>query len=175
MINKNILPTVTNTFNVYNKGNALIGLSGEVTLPDFSAMTEEMSGSGLLGTINETIMGHFDSQELTIPFQNLDTDIFSMADPTEVVDLNLRASQQTMDKGKGTAGYRGFRMAVRGKLKSFEPGVLKQAGLMNSSIKLELLYILIEIDGEVKMELDKLNSVYRVNGKDIMEEMKKYC
>ncbi len=46
---------------------------------------------------------------------------------------------------------------------------------MNASVKLELHYILIEIDGETKLELDKLNSVYRVNGKDIMEEMRQYC
>ncbi len=169
------LPTVTNTYNVYNKGNALIGLSDEITLPDFSAVTEEMSGSGLLGKIQEAVMGHFDSQEMEIPFLNLDNDIFSFADPLEVIDLNLRASQQQLNKKAGTAGYRGIRIAVRGKLKSFKPGVLKQGGKMGSSITLELHYILIEIDGEVKLELDKLNSVYRVNGKDIMEEMRQYC
>lgn len=170
-----ILPTVTNTYNVYNKGNMLIGLSDEIEIPDFSAVTEEMSGSGLLGKIQEAVMGHFDSQEMTIPFLNLDNDIFSFADPLEVIDLNLRASQQQLSKRDGTAGYRGLRIAVRGKLKSFKPGKLKQGGKMDASITLELHYILIEIDGETKMELDKLNQVYRVNGKDIMEEMRRYC
>lgn len=169
------LPTVTNTYNVYSKGNALIGLSDEITLPDFSAVTEEMSGSGLLGKIQEAVMGHFDSQEMEIPFLNLDNDIFAFANPTEVIDLNLRASQQQLNKKEGTAGYRGIRIAVRGKMKSFKPGVLKQGGKMGASITLELHYILIEIDGETKLELDKLNSVYRVGGKDIMEEMRQYC
>lgn len=169
------LPTVTNTYNVYNKGNVLIGLSDEIPIPDFTAITEEMSGSGLLGKINEAVMGHFDSQEMEIPFLNLDDDILSFADPLEVVDLNLRASQQTLDKEKGTAGYRGIRIAVRGKVKSFKPGTLKQGGKMGSSITVELHRIRIEIDGKEKLELDKLNAVYRVNGKDIMEEMRKYC
>ncbi len=169
------IPTVTNTYNVYRKGNALIGLSDEITIPDFTALTEEMSGSGLLGKIQEAVLGHFDSQELDIPFLNLDDDIFEFADPTEIIDLNLRASQQQLNKKDGTAPYRGLRIAVRGKMKSFKPGVLKQGGKMGSSVKLELLYILIEIDGETKLELDKLNSVYRVAGKDIMEEMRKYC
>lgn len=169
------LPTVTNTYNVYNKGNALIGLSDEITLPDFTAITEEMSGSGMLGKIEEAVMGQFNSQELKIPFLNLDDDIFSFADPTEVIDLNLRAAQQQLNKEDGTAGYRGIRIAVRGKMKSFESGVLKQGGKMGSSVTLELHYILIAIDGETKLELDKLNSVYRVGGKDIMEEMRQYC
>ncbi len=172
---RHILPTVTNTYNVYNEGNALIGLSDEIEIPDFSAVTEEMSGSGLLGKIQEAVMGHFDSQEMTIPFHNLDNDIFTFADPLEVIDLNLRASQQQLNKKDGTAGYRGIRIAVRGKLKSFKPGKLKQGGRMDASITLELHYILIEIDGETKLELDKLNQVYKVNGKDIMEEMRKYC
>lgn len=169
------LPTVTNTYNVYNKGNQMIGLSDEITLPDFTALSEELSGSGLLGKIQEAVMGHFDSQQLEIPFLNLDNDIFSFADPLEVIDLNLRASQQRLNTGEGTANYRGIRVAVRGKMKSFKPGVLKQGGRMNASVTLELHYILIEIDGETKLELDKLNSVYRVGGKDIMEEMRQYC
>lgn len=37
-----ILPTVTNTYNVYHKGKGLIGLSSEITLPDFTAITEEI-------------------------------------------------------------------------------------------------------------------------------------
>lgn len=170
-----ILPTVTNTYNVYNKGNMLIGLSDKIDIPDFSAVTEEMSGSGLLGKIQEAVMGHFDSQEMTIPFLNLDNDIFSFADPLEVIDLNLRASQQQLDRKNGTAEWRGLRIAIRGKLKSFKPGQLKQGGRMDASITLEIHYILIEIDGEPKLELDKLNQVYKVNGKDIMEEMRKYC
>ncbi len=169
------LPTVTNTYNVYKNGNVLIGLSDEITIPDFTAVTEEMAGSGLLGKIQEAVMGHFDSMSMEIPFLNLDDDIFSFADPLEVIDLNLRAAQQQLDKENGTAGYRGLRIAVRGKMKSFKPGVLKQGGRMNSSITLELHYILIEIDGKTKLELDKLNSVYRVGGKDIMEEMRQYC
>ena len=169
------LPTVTNTYNVYKKGNAMIGLSDEITIPDFEAITEEMSGSGLLGKIQEAVMGHFGSQNMEIPFLNLDDDIFSFADPLEVIDLNLRAAQQQLKKDKGTAGYRGLRIAVRGKMISFKPGVLKQGGRMDASVKLELHYILIEIDGETKLELDKLNSVYRVGGKDIMEEMRQYC
>lgn len=169
------LPTVTNTYNVYDKGNVLIGLSDEITVPDFKAITEEMSGSGLLGKIQEAVMGHFDSQEMEIPFLNLDNDIFEYADPTKVIDLNLRASQQQLNKKDGSAPFRGIRIAVRGKLKAFKPGVLKQGGKMGSSVTLEVHYILIAIDGVTKLELDKLNSVYRVAGKDIMEEMKKYC
>ncbi len=169
-----IIPTVTHTFNVYKSGNILIGLSEEITLPDFEAMTDTMSGSGLLGEISETVIGHFSSQEMEIPFRNLDDDIFSFVDPTQIIDLNMRAAQQTLDKVDGRAGYRGLRMATRGKLKKFKPGVLKQAGQMGASVTLELLYLLVEIDGKIQLELDKLNSVFKANGEDLLKKIKQY-
>ena len=116
------IPTVTNTFNVYNKGNALIGMSSEITIPDFTAITEEMSGSGLLGKIQEAVMGHFDSQEMEIGFLNLDDDIFSFADPLEVVDLNLRASQQTLSKGGGNGRIQGNPHCSAGETKILQAG-----------------------------------------------------
>lgn len=46
---------------------------------------------------------------------------------------------------------------------------------MNASVTLELTYLLVEIDGETMLELDKLNSVYKVNGEDLMAEINRQC
>jgi hypothetical protein len=172
--NSNI-PSVIHDFNVYKTGNVLVGLTGEVTLPDFEAMTDTISGAGLLGEIEETIIGQFGSMKLEIPFRMLCDDIFKFMDPTEIADLNLRAARQEIKKQTGEIDYKGMRIAVRGKLASFKPGTVKQAGQMGASISLELLYILIEFDGETKLELDKLNSVFKANGKDLMEKVRGYC
>lgn len=169
-----ILSTATHTFNVYDKGETLIGVT-ELAIPAFNALTVEMEGSGILGKFSQAVMGQYESMELKIPFINLDDDIFRFSDPTEVIDLNLRVAQQNLNKKDGEDGFRNLRIAVRGKTKTFEPGTVKNGTTMNASITLELLYILIEIDGVTKLELDKLNSVYKVNGKDIMEQMRQYC
>lgn len=42
------IPEKINNYNIYMDGR-LMGCSGEVTLPDFEAMTETISGPGLLG------------------------------------------------------------------------------------------------------------------------------
>lgn len=173
-MSNNILAAATHTFNVYDKGEVLIGIT-EVALPAFNALTVEMEGSGLLGKFSQAVMGQYESMEMKLPFINLDEDIFRFADPTEVVDLNLRVAQQNLDRGEGGDGFKNLRVAIRGKTKAFEPGTVKNGTTMNASITLELLYILIEIDGKSKIELDKLNSVYKVNGKDIMEQMRAYC
>ena len=43
------IPGVINNFNLYNNGTALVGLTGEISLPDFEGMTETLSGPGILG------------------------------------------------------------------------------------------------------------------------------
>lgn len=168
------IPQVIYGFNVYKAGNVLVGLTGEVTLPDFESMTDTISGAGILGEFESVILGMFGSLEQEIPFRVLDEDIFSFMDPREVIDLNLRASKQVIDSKTTEIDFTSMRIAMRGKLKNFKPGKVQQATQMDSSITLEILYFLIEIDGESKFELDKLNFIYKVNGKDILEKVRKF-
>lgn len=53
------IPGVINNFNLYNDGTVLVGLTGEISLPDFEGMTETLSGPGILGEIEEVIIGQF--------------------------------------------------------------------------------------------------------------------
>ena len=167
----NNIPEKINMFNVYSKGEKLIGLSGEITLPSFEALTETISGPGILGEIDSPTIGQFSSMELEIPFRVLDDDIFSIMPPLSAVDLTLRASQQYTN-GDGSANFKGIRIVARGRLKSFTAGTLKQGSQTESSIKIELNYILIVLDGKTKIELDKLNCVYKVDEIDILEKVR---
>ena len=46
MANGNItFPEVINNFNVYNSGNKMVGVSGEISLADLQAVTAEVSGA----------------------------------------------------------------------------------------------------------------------------------
>ena len=88
------IPGVINNFNLYYQGTALVGLTGEISLPDFEGMTETLSGPGILGEIEEVIIGAFSSMELEVPFRILDEDAFKLMSPVETLDLTLRASEQ---------------------------------------------------------------------------------
>ena len=43
---------------------------------------------------------------------------------------------------------------------------------MDASITIELTYILIEVDGSVMLEIDKLNGVYKTNDTDMLAEVR---
>ena len=167
------IATKINAYNAYLSGSKLIGLADEVTLPDFEAMTETLSGAGLLGEIDEPLLGHFKSIEMEIPFRTLNNDIFKLANAQSNVNVTLRMSTQTLNESDMKTDFIPSRVVIKGKNKSFSGGKVKQGNGTGSSIKIEVMYILIEVNGKSKFELDKINFVYKVDGKDLLDKVRK--
>ena len=165
------IPEVINAFNVYIDSTALVGISGAVTLPNFEAITEEISGAGILGSYETSIPGHFSSMTQEIPFRILMDDAFSLMKYNEALELTFRASAQSTVKSTGALDYSGLRIVERGRFKSMTGGKLEQGKQMESSVTLELFYIKILLDDDTLLELDKLNSTFIVDGTDMLEDV----
>lgn len=168
------IPTKINRYNVYNSGNRLLGMGDELTLPDFEPSSETVSGAGILGEIDDPTPGYFANQEIEIPFRILDKEATDMLDITKAVQLEIRGAEQTTNS-EGDIEYRGVRVVVRGRSKKFSPGKMKAGNPMDTSITLSILYILIELEGEPVLELDKMNEVFKINGNDILAKVKELC
>lgn len=171
-----VFPEVINNFNVYNDANRVVGTTGEIALPNLQAMTAMISGAGILGEYNTSVIGMFQSMAPEIPFQMIDKDFFGMLNTGEQSKIVLRSSvQQRNRETGGTLSTQAMRIVYRGHPTGANFGTVKRGDLMNASITLELTYILIEMGGVVMLELDKLNSVYKVNGKDLLADIMKQC
>ena len=168
------IPTKINRYNVYSRGNRLLGTGDELTLPSFEASTETVSGAGILGEIDDPTVGYFGNQEMEIPFRILDDEATDMLDMTKAVQLEIRGAAQTTNS-EGDIEYQGVRVVVRGRSNKFTPGKLKAGNPMDTSITLSILYILIELDGASVLELDELNEVFKINGNDILAKVKELC
>ena len=105
----------------------------------------------------------------------MDKDLFVLSDDISSVTITLRGAVQYTENETGATVFKPMRIVVRGKNKGLTGGKAKQGSGTSSSIKLELLYILIEIDSITEIELDKLNFVYKVHGKDLLEEVRRMC
>lgn len=167
------IPEVIHDFNLYLSGSRLAGITGDVKLPELEAITAEVSGAGILGSYEATVPGHYKSQEMEIPFRCLNEDYFRMIDPTQPVEITLRAAEQVSVKATGATDYVGMRVVVRGKPKKIELGNVKQGDKMDSKITVEQTYILVEHNGIKVLELDKTNGQFIVNGKDVMAKVRK--
>jgi P2 family phage contractile tail tube protein len=99
--------------------------------------------------------------------------MFRLASMSKALNLTLRASTQTIDTGNINTGAMPSRIVVKGKNKAITGGKLKQGEGTGSSIKVEITYIMIEVNKVKKFELDKLNFVYKVNGVDLLAAIRK--
>lgn len=167
------IPEVINDFNMYTNGNRLIGTTGEVSLPDFEAITATVSGNGILGEFDAPVTGHFSGTELEIPFRCINTDYFSLIDPKTSTEITLRGAIQVVDPSTHNASEIGMRVVGRGRCKKLTPGTVKQREAMECSITLDLTFYMIEMDGKECVRLDKLNGEYRINGEDMLASIHK--
>lgn len=168
----NMIPELINAYNVYLSGR-LLGVSGEVELPELSALTETIEAAGILGEIEAPATGHFSSTTVKIPFAILHEDVFKLADTTKALDLTLRGSEQFMDKRTGNTEDIPVKIVIRGKAKSDKLGKFVKGKKGEPEVEIEALYIKVDVNGTTELELDKLNFKYVVNGKDLMAKIRK--
>ena len=160
MISNNYIPEKINDANIYLAGDKMIGTTAELELPEVKMKTGTVEGMGISGEIDSPTIGQFESMEQTINFNTLYSSAMDMLSPLKTVELTIRAAQQVYDK------------VERGRVKNFKPGKVKKSETMDASITIELTYILIEVDGSVMLEIDKLNGVYKTNDTDMLAEVR---
>ena len=170
MIGNNYVPEKINDFNAYLDGTKMIGNGASMDLPEINMKTSTIEGGGISGEIDSPTIGQFESMEQVVQFNTLYSSAMDMLSPTKTVNLTFRAAQQVYDK---TGGYtfKGLRVVEVGRVKSFKPGKIEKGETMEAEVTLELTYIMIEVDGKQLVEVDKLNSVYKVNGVDMLAEI----
>lgn len=171
----NVIPEVLNHFNVYNDAKKIIGISGEIELPEMEAITDTIEGSGILGEIEDPVTGQFSSMKMKIPFSVLYEDLFSLMNTTKPPQLTLRASMQCMDPTTGQTGYYPVKIVVRGKASNSNMGKVVKGKKMEPEVELEILYIKIQINNKTVLELDKLNFKFVLNGQDMLAQIRKQC
>ena len=163
-LDTNLTPEIVNSFNVYIDGVKAIGTAPEITLPQITSETIDVSGAGILGKISAPNIG----QEIS--FNLVYSSFVNVLSPKRQVNLTFRVAQQAVDKSLGYA-YKGLRIVEVGRVKEFTPGKIKAGEGMEAKVKLELTYLMIENDGEEIIAIDKLNGIYRVQGEDMLADV----
>ena len=166
-----MIPELVNAYNVYLSGKVL-GVSGECELPELEALTETIEAAGVLGEIEAPATGHFGSTKIKIPFAILHEDVFALMDTTKALELTLRGSEQFLDKRTGDTRDIPVKIVIRGKATTNTLGTFAKGKKGEPEIEIEAFYLKVDVDNKNVVELDKLNFVYIVNGKDLMASIR---
>lgn len=167
MISNNFVPEKINDANAYLDGDKMIGCGASFDLPEITSKTSTTSGMGIGGEIESPTIGQFESMEQEVSFNTLYSSAVDMLNPLNTVNLTFRAAQQVYDKTGGYA-FKGLVVTERGRVKTFKPGKIEKGEAMDASVTIELTAITVTVDGTEVIAIDKLNSIYRVNGVDVM-------
>lgn len=170
-----LIPEVISNFNVYN-GDAkkLLGVSEEVQLPEFKAITAEIKGAGILGAYSAAIVGHYEDSDIEIPYKAISPDMMQFV-PGQNHMITFRANMQSTVQKTREKANRGIKIVVGGEVKDYKPGKLKLGESMDSSVTINVTYFKYENDGFIFFELDKINPKLIVNGQDLLADLLDNC
>ncbi|MNW52954.1 Phage tail tube protein FII [compost metagenome] len=146
--------------------------TGDVTLPNFANLTDTLSGAGILGELDIPTPGHYGSMELGITWRTIDRDAFNLVG-TAVKSLEIRGAFNQFNTTTGELETKAVKIVVRGIGKGIDLGTLAQNATTDTTTNIEVTYIKVFIDGDPVIELDKLNGVSRINGKDDLQDINK--
>lgn len=161
---------LVHSYNMYGEGAESIGVTSSVKYPDLDVMTVTVSGSGVLGEYEAPAVGHFPSMQAEIAFRGAKEAVGTLNEG-DAVNYTLRASVQVRDTD-GKIDQKPLRTVFKGTVNKVSSIEVKQANAIDVTASIEVQYMKIEYDGNELLEIDKLNYVYKVNGKDALEKVR---
>lgn len=139
-------------------------------LPSIEKQTSEIKGAGILGSIDMPITGQINSMTFTVNSRSINKNTSSLAKPG-LQNIELRFVKDVM-QSNGQMVPEGTKVFITGINKKYDPGKIEQAATMDGSIEFEVLRYRQIIDGSETLLIDKINSIYKINGIDYMEKIR---
>lgn len=162
----NPIPGVLNNAKVYREGLDQVGVAN-LELPNFESLTENLGGLGIAGEIEMPVKGHFKSMAVKLTWNTVNDNAIDLLEP-KAHHLDIRGSLQEYDPGTGEFVDKPVKVVVRSIPKTNGIGKWEPGKKMDPETTLEVAYIKLWIGGQERVELDKFNFIYRVNGRDML-------
>ena len=158
-------------FAVYEDATEYLGMS-EATLPEVGSLLEEITGAGISGNVEAVVTGHVEAMSLTLNFRTVTAAAIKLCEP-RVHKIDLRAAQQVTNTRTGMIETQAVKHILRVRPKKYAPGKLAVASSAEASGEYAVSYYAIFLDGKRVLEIDPLNFIYYVNGKDYLADIRK--
>lgn len=139
-------------------------------LPSIEKQTSEITGAGILGAIDMPMTGQIGAMTFSISSRSINKGASELAKPG-VQKLELRFVRDVI-QDDGSMVPEGTKIFITGVNKKFDPGKVEKASTMDGSIEFEVLRYRQVIDGVETLLIDKLNSIYKINGVDYMKQVR---
>lgn len=165
-------PNVLNDANVYVDGANWLG-KAEVTLPEITHTVVDMNVMGVAGGMEVPLVGHIDKLSGSIKFKSVDKEGWKVVFNSAYAPiLDIRAAMQKYDSTSGNMEMFPIKVTIRGFFKKAKVLTFKQGSDETSDMEYEAHYLKIEVDNEEIVEIDKFSYIYKVNGTDLLAQVR---
>jgi P2 family phage contractile tail tube protein len=163
------LPSVLKNFNLFNDAKSYMGVAESLKLPKLARKFEDFRGGGMDGSVSIDLGQEKLESEFTCA--GLMTQVFEQYGTTKADGVMLRfaGAYQADD----TAAVQAVEVVMRGRHAEIDMGDAKAGDKGSFTIKSSLTYYKLTVDNKVLIEIDLLNMIFIVNGKDMLAEQRK--
>ncbi|MDX8367783.1 phage major tail tube protein [Cytobacillus sp. IB215665] len=166
-----VIPEKVNDYRVYPNGSTDLRGVADLQLPSFDAMTESITGAGIIGEYEAANYGHFGSMKLTLNWRMITGELTEFLKP-EALQLDCRIVNQEYAVAAANHAFTPQRVLVKGQVIKNDLGKVAKGSGYEGSTEIEVTYIKLEREGKTIVELDKMNYIYVVDGIDYMKKIR---
>ena len=148
-----------------------IGDTTDVTLPSIEKLTDTLKGSGIGGEIDVPTYGQLSSMETEISIR-VSNDKFGML--LTANQLEYRWVTDAIDLSTGKVRPIPNKAFLTVMNKKGDEGKLEPGASQDGSVSFEVIAYKRICDGKEILNIDKLNGVFSVNGKNLFEDISQY-
>lgn len=165
------LPKKLKHLNLFNDGNSYLGVAKGVTLPKLARKMEAYRGGGMDAPVKADMGGSDDGLQFEWTLGGLDLIVLRQFGSVRADGVLLRfaGSFQRDDDGSVSA----VEVVMRGRHEEIDMGDATPGEDTEHKITTALTYYKLIVDGREEIEIDNLNFIYKVDGKDLLEAHRK--
>ena len=167
-----MVPEKLTAFKVYRDDVDLIWVA-EVELPEIEMLKETHSGSGIAGEVETPVLGHTGSLTLKMTFRVWTPRLTRLVRP-QAQHLVFRGSLQHFDPVSGKIKPVAVKCMMQGLIKKASLGKAETGKQQDCEYEAECTYLKLTIDGEEQLEIDKYNYIFRIEGEDVLQEVREH-
>lgn len=158
-------------YKVYKDGTDFIGIT-QHDAPAISAVVEEMKGAGIGGAVEVPVKGLVQAMSMTLNFRDI-TPQTKMILTQQSHHIELWGAIQDTDPKTGQLVVKQHKLIYRATPKTNTVGKFVPGETQDRAIEFSVTYYREIYDGQDIVEIDPLNSIYRVAGKDENADVRK--
>lgn len=161
------LPRKVKYLNLFNAANNYQGLVESITLPKLTQKFEKYRGGGMAGAVDISLGLDDGALDTEFIIGGTEALLFKQLGTVTADGIMLRftASIQRDD----SAEVQALELVTRGRYKELDSGEFKQGDSSTTKVSSTNTYAKLTINGEVVYEVDLINMVWIVDGKDLLE------